>query len=33
MCAFLTEQGQVIVLLGLNGVDDILTMFQSDDQH
>lgn len=33
MCAFVTEQGQVIVLLGLNGVGDILTTFQSDDQH
>jgi hypothetical protein len=33
MCAFLTEQGQVVVLLGLNGTDDVLTVFQSDEQH
>jgi hypothetical protein len=32
MCTFLSDQGQVVVLMGLNGMDDSLTIFQSDSK-
>lgn len=32
LCSFLTNKGQHAVLLPMNGVNDILTVFRSDDQ-
>jgi hypothetical protein len=32
MCSFLSITGKHLVLLGISGVDDVMTMFTSDDE-
>jgi hypothetical protein len=32
MCSFLSVTGKHLVLLGISGVDDVMTMFTSDDE-
>ena len=32
MCSFLSSGGKHLVLLGISGVDDVMTLFTSDNQ-
>jgi hypothetical protein len=32
MCSFLSTGGKHLVLLGISGVDDVMTLFTSDNQ-